>query len=101
MTEQEMKIEAFRALIGGAEWQNYFIPQLQSFKEMDTILLTHVRQNDNGLPDMYLRGRLAVYDWVLNGIEKSIREYDSNLAKLADEESASGLPEGLGSPYDE
>ena len=102
--EMKMQVEAFRALINTPEWQNAIVQRLQKFKDADTIVLTKVRKAGAEPPDDFIRGRIAVYNWLLTGIQDYIAEFD-RVAAVYEEELANsaddGLPIGRGEPYTE
>lgn len=106
MITQEMReqVEAFRALLNTPEWENAIVKRLQKFKDTDTLVLTQVRKEGSEPPDDYLRGRIAVYNWLLTGLEEYIKEFDRTVANYEEAQAEAfddGLPDGKGEPYTE
>jgi hypothetical protein len=104
MITEEMReqVEAFRALINSPEWENAVVQRLQKFKDTDTIILTQVRKPDAEPSDDYLRGRIAVYNWLLTGLKEYIAEFDRTVANYEQGNAFDdGLPDGKGEPYSE
>lgn len=102
--EMRQQVEAFRALINTPEWESAIVQRLQKFKDTDTIILTQVRKADADPPDDYLRGRIAVYTWLISGLKDYIAEFDrtaSNYEEALAQTFDDGLPDGRGEPYTE
>lgn len=94
--ETRHTLSLVRALLGSVEWNEFLVPQLQRFRNTDTVTLATSREAGARPTDDFLRGRLDVYSFFLEGLERQAAKLEETLNEEPEE---AGQPGGIGDPY--
>jgi len=94
--------ELLEDLLNSEAWNQFLVKYLLKFKEVAILQLTTIRTTDSKLPpDDFIRGRLDVFNFLLNGLPAQLDQWKNPEKDVNNpRESDDSLP-GVGDPYSE